>query len=75
VPGAFLVGPYVSQFTVVADYRESRLIERIGEKSKAVLEMDFEFFANKHRNSRILNGGVLAPSRLKGPKKFVLSAF
>ena len=69
------VGAGVNQATLVADYRESHLIKRIVEKSKAVLEVDSEFFASKHGNSRILNGRVLAPSLFKAPEKFVLSAF
>ena len=69
------VGAEVDQATLVADYRESHLIKRIVEKSKAVLEVDSEFFASKHGNSRILNGRVLAPSLFKAPEKFVLSAF
>ena len=69
------VGAGVNQATLVADYRESHLIKRIVEKSKAVLEVDSEFFASKHGNSRILNGRVLAPSLFKAPEEFVLSAF
>ena len=69
------VGAEVDQATLVADYRESHLIKRIVEKSKAVLEVDSEFFASKHGNSRILNGRVRAPSLFKAPEKFVLSAF
>jgi hypothetical protein len=65
----------VDQATLVGDYRESHLIKRIVEKSKAVLEVDSEFFASKHGNSRILNGRVLAPSLFKAPEEFILSAF
>ena len=69
------VGVGVDQATLVADYRESHLIKRIVEKSKAVLEVDSEFFASKHGNSRILNGRVLAPSLFKAPEEFVLKTF
>ena len=69
------LGSGADQALLVTHYRESHLIKRIVEKSKAVLEVDSEFFAAKHGNSRILNGRVVASSLLKAPEEFILSAF
>ena len=68
-------GSRVDQSVVVGACRESHVLKRIVEKSKAVLEVDPEFFAAKNGNSRILNGRVLAPLLFKAPEEFILSAF